>query len=124
MKKLLGFLVGIGLGMASGYVAGLLLTPASGEDLQTQVRSRINLALEEGKRAASVRRIRITGAVQRRQAHAIGLRINVGTVGTNEVCRLMTTRTMAVLQCGQGWPVRRKTWWRFWFCPFAPPGRW
>ena len=55
MKKLLGFLVGIGLGMATGYVAGLLLTPASGEDLQTQVRNRINLALEEGKQAASAR---------------------------------------------------------------------
>jgi len=55
MKKLFGFLVGIGLGMASGYVAGLLLTPASGEDLQTQVRNRINLALEEGKKAASAR---------------------------------------------------------------------
>ncbi len=55
MKKILGFVVGIGLGMATGYVAGLLLTPASGDDLQTQVRERINQALAEGKQAASAR---------------------------------------------------------------------
>ena len=55
MKKILGYFVGIGLGMATGYVTGLLLTPASGDDLQTQVRNRVNQALAEGKQAASAR---------------------------------------------------------------------
>ncbi len=55
MKKILGFLLGVVLGMGAGYVAGLLLTPASGEDLQTQLRNRVDLALAEGKQAASAR---------------------------------------------------------------------
>jgi len=55
MKKILGFLLGVVLGMGAGYVGGLLLTPASGEDLQTQLRNRVDLALAEGKQAASAR---------------------------------------------------------------------
>lgn len=55
MKRLIGFVIGAGLGMAAGYVAGILLTPASGEDLQTQVRQRIEQAKEAGKEAAATR---------------------------------------------------------------------
>ena len=55
MKKLIKLVLGTGLGLAAGYVAGLLLTPASGEDLQTQLRSRIDRAIDEGKSAANTR---------------------------------------------------------------------
>jgi len=56
MRKMLDFLGGIVLGAAVGAAVGLLLTPQSGEDLKRQVRERVNLVLEEGRRAAAERR--------------------------------------------------------------------
>ena len=56
MGKALNFLGGVALGAAFGAVVGLLLTPQSGEDLKQALRERVNLVIEEGRRAAAERR--------------------------------------------------------------------
>ena len=56
MDRTLNFLGGLVLGAAVGAAIGLFLTPQSGEDLQRKVRERIDLVVEEGRRAAAERR--------------------------------------------------------------------
>jgi gas vesicle protein len=51
MNKLFSFLAGALAGALVGAVLGLLLTPASGEELRTEVTSRFQNALEEGRKA-------------------------------------------------------------------------
>ncbi len=55
MRKVLNFVAGFLLGGLVGGAAGLLLAPRGGSELQTQIRSRIDGLLEEGKRAAAAR---------------------------------------------------------------------
>ena len=51
MNKLFSFLAGAMTGALVGAVLGLLLTPASGEELRTEVTNRFQNALDEGRRA-------------------------------------------------------------------------
>ena len=51
MNKLFSFLAGALSGALVGAVLGLLLTPASGEELRTEVTNRVQNALEEGRKA-------------------------------------------------------------------------
>jgi gas vesicle protein len=56
MRKLMSFLSGAMIGGLVGAAVGLLFTPASGEDLRTQVSTQIQRVQEEMKLAASTRR--------------------------------------------------------------------
>lgn len=51
MNKLFSFLAGALSGALVGAVLGLLLTPASGEELRTEVTNRFQNAIEEGRKA-------------------------------------------------------------------------
>ncbi|MCB9418895.1 MAG: YtxH domain-containing protein [Ardenticatenaceae bacterium] len=51
MNKMFSFLAGALSGALVGAVLGLLLTPASGEELRADVTTRLQNALEEGRRA-------------------------------------------------------------------------
>ena len=55
MNKALDFLSGLALGVVVGGVVGLLLTPQSGEDLRRKVCERVDLTIEEGRRASAER---------------------------------------------------------------------
>jgi gas vesicle protein len=50
------FLAGIITGAVVGSVLGLLAAPKSGEELQSMVRARADLVMDEGRRAAAERR--------------------------------------------------------------------
>ncbi len=56
MRKVFGFLAGVLLGGLLGGMAALLFAPRSGDDIQSEVRERINLIIQEGRRAAAERR--------------------------------------------------------------------
>jgi hypothetical protein len=56
MRKGFSFLVGLFAGAVVGAIAGILLAPYSGPELQEQVRTRLQGLIEEGKRAAAARR--------------------------------------------------------------------
>lgn len=51
MNKMFSFLAGALAGASVGAVLALLLTPASGEDLRSDVKNRWEFALEEGRKA-------------------------------------------------------------------------
>ena len=56
MGRTLNFIAGL---MVGGFVGGgitLLLTPRSGKQTQDEIRDRVNMILEEGRRAAAERR--------------------------------------------------------------------
>ena len=50
------FLEGLFFGMITGAALGLLMAPKAGPDLQNEVRERVNLVMDEGRRAAAERR--------------------------------------------------------------------
>lgn len=56
MQKFLNFVAGFFLGALAGGGVTLLLAPKSGRQQQEEIRERINLIIEEGKRAAADRR--------------------------------------------------------------------
>ncbi len=56
MSKFFDFVGGLVIGAVIGAGAGLLLAPQSGGDFKRTVRERIDLTLEEGRRAAADRR--------------------------------------------------------------------
>lgn len=56
MGKVLDFLGGAALGAVVGGAIGLALAPRSGRETQAVIRDRVNLVLEEGRRAAEDRR--------------------------------------------------------------------
>jgi gas vesicle protein len=56
MRRLLFFALGLLCGAAIGYALALMLTPASGDDLRTQVRKHVDHARHEAQRAAAARR--------------------------------------------------------------------
>lgn len=56
MGKVIRFLAGFVLGLCSGAVAGLLLTPDSGAELRQTLGAPLQAVIEEGRRAASERR--------------------------------------------------------------------
>jgi gas vesicle protein len=56
MGKALDFLAGVALGALVGGALGLLTAPRSGMATQAAIRDRVNLVIEEGRRAAAERR--------------------------------------------------------------------
>jgi gas vesicle protein len=56
MRRLIGFLVGIGTGALVGATVAILLTPASGKDLRSDLRSRMEGFRNELQEAAAQRR--------------------------------------------------------------------
>ncbi len=50
------FFLGLLLGALSGAAATMLTTPQSGETTQNAIRDRVQLVMDEGKRAAAERR--------------------------------------------------------------------
>jgi len=56
MDDVIDFLGGFLVGAVIGGVAGLLLAPQSGSDLQQKMRERAQVVMEEGRRAAADRR--------------------------------------------------------------------
>ena len=56
MRKVLAFLAGFMLGMATAGVLSLLFTPQAGPELQDQIRGGVERLVEEGKTAAEARR--------------------------------------------------------------------
>jgi len=55
VRKVLNFLAGFFVGGLSGAVAGLLLAPYRGTELQEQIRRRVDELMEEGRKAAEAR---------------------------------------------------------------------
>lgn len=70
MDKAIRFLTGLTLGMLAGAVAGLMLTPESGDQLRRTLSDRFQAILEEGRQAAAQRRAEL----QRQFAEAKRLR--------------------------------------------------
>ena len=64
MRKGFSFLVGLFAGALVGGIAGILLAPYSGPELQVQVRSRLQGLIEEGKRAAAARRTELENQLE------------------------------------------------------------
>lgn len=64
MRKFISFLVGLLSGAIVGGAVGLLLAPYKGEELQNQVRARIQELLEEGKQAAAVRQTELENQLE------------------------------------------------------------
>jgi len=56
MRKLIGFLAGAMCGAIVGAVAALLLAPAPGVELRQNVRTRVDVLVAEGRKAAEDRR--------------------------------------------------------------------
>jgi gas vesicle protein len=59
MRKTLFLLMGVLSGALVGAAAALLLTPYSGTEMQGQIRSRAQELFEQGKQAASARRVEL-----------------------------------------------------------------
>ncbi len=62
--KFLRFMFGMVCGLAVGWVAGNLLAPRSGREIQEELRHRIELVIEEGRRAAEARRAELEAELQ------------------------------------------------------------
>ena len=56
MRKTISFLIGAFSGAIVGAVVAILLAPSSGQELQGQMRTRVQGLIEEGRRAAAARR--------------------------------------------------------------------
>lgn len=56
MRKTISFLIGAFSGAIVGAVVAILLAPSSGQELQEQMRARVQGLIEEGRRAAAARR--------------------------------------------------------------------
>jgi gas vesicle protein len=59
MRKIFSFIVGAALGGLVGATTALLLAPASGTDLRSQLRDRALRVQEDVKEAAAARRIEL-----------------------------------------------------------------
>jgi gas vesicle protein len=56
MNKIMAFLTGALVGAAVGAAAALLLTPASGQELQDQTRDWVDTLVSDARRAADAKR--------------------------------------------------------------------
>jgi len=56
MRRLVMFAVGIGSGLAFGAAVALLLSPASGEAMRREARSRFDELMRDAEEAAEARR--------------------------------------------------------------------
>jgi gas vesicle protein len=68
MNKFLSFLAGAMCGAVVGATAALLLTPASGEQLRSDVATRWAEALEEARRAMEETRLELQAQFEQMQA--------------------------------------------------------
>ncbi len=59
MNKTFSFLVGLVAGAVVGVAAAILLAPYPGSELQERMRARVQDLIEEGKRAATDRRVEL-----------------------------------------------------------------
>ena len=67
------FVEGLLLGIGTGIAAGLLLAPKPGQEVQSDVRDRLSLVLDEGRRAAAERRAELESQfAQARQVRPTG----------------------------------------------------
>jgi gas vesicle protein len=57
MRKLLAFLAGLIVGIPTGGMLALLLTPQPGPELRQQVQQAVERIVEEGRHAAEARRV-------------------------------------------------------------------
>ena len=68
------FVEGLILGTITGAALALLTAPKAGPELQNDVRERVNLVLEEGRRAAAERRAELEAQfAQARQTRPAGI---------------------------------------------------
>lgn len=65
MGGLMRFVGGAIVGAALGAVAGLLLAPSAGADIQRRMRARVEEALEAGKQAAIAREAELQAEFER-----------------------------------------------------------
>ena len=56
MQKTISFFIGVLSGAIVGAAVAILLAPQSGQELQKQMRTRVQGLIEEGRRAAAARR--------------------------------------------------------------------
>ncbi|MBN1487601.1 MAG: YtxH domain-containing protein [Anaerolineae bacterium] len=56
MRKILAFLFGLILGLVTGGIFALLLTPQPGPEIQQQIRGEVGRLIDEGRNAADARR--------------------------------------------------------------------
>lgn len=64
MRKTFYMLIGLLAGAMVGAAAALLLAPYSGKEMQTQIRTRVQGLVEEGKRAAAARRAELQAQLE------------------------------------------------------------
>ena len=64
MRKTIGFLVGLLSGAIVGAAIAILLAPQSGQEMQAQMRARVQGLIEEGKRAAAARRTELEAQLE------------------------------------------------------------
>ncbi len=64
MQKNISFLIGVLSGAVVGAVIAILLAPQSGQDLQGQMRARVQELIEEGRRAAASRRAELESQLE------------------------------------------------------------
>ncbi len=64
MQKNISFLMGVLSGAIVGAVIAILLAPRSGDELQGQMRARVQELIEEGRRAAAARRAELESQLE------------------------------------------------------------
>ena len=64
MRRYLSFLIGVLSGAVVGAAVAILLAPSSGQQLQEQMRARVQGLIDEGRRAASARRAELESQLE------------------------------------------------------------
>ena len=64
MRKTISFLIGVLSGAIVGAAVAILLAPSSGQELQEQMRTRVQGLIEEGRRAAASRRAELEAQLE------------------------------------------------------------
>jgi gas vesicle protein len=64
MRKVFNFLGGFFIGGLTGAVAGVLLAPYGGEELQNRIQSRWDALVEEGREAAAARQAELEAQLE------------------------------------------------------------
>ena len=68
MRRMFGFMMGIGVGALVGSTVALLLAPETGDKLRTQIRARGEGFVNEVRHAAVARRIELTEQLESMRA--------------------------------------------------------